>query len=114
MTQNEDLDRDIDQFFRQTKNMLPESKKEALRLLMDKYIFLNRAPTLFDRRDFEEIKEKATNKLIEKAWPKKIEGDSGVISERNASLICLVEATIDHLEGEGCLKKHPKFKYKGE
>ena len=113
MSQNDDLEQDIRQSLKQMKGMLYEDKVKTLKLLMDKYIHLNNAVLLMTRFDFDQIKGGARNMFIDRSWPKQLEGDVGTIHHENATTMCLIESTIQHLNGAGCLKRSPKFNYKG-
>lgn len=103
------LEQDIAQFFRDIDDMLPEGKKKALELLIEKYCHLSSAPVKWDKSHFEMIKSHAITLFKDKAYPKKFNNSYREFSTQEAPNVCLIEATISHLHSEDCLKKLPKF-----
>jgi hypothetical protein len=102
---------DIHQFFRQIEGQLADGKRETLRLLVDKYIHLTRATVLLNKGDFDDIREMATKMYLDRKWPKKFKNSNRSIVPTEATNMCIIEATIAHLNNLECLKKTPKIDY---
>ena len=108
----EDLEIDIMRFFDQIENQDSNDKKKTLRLLMDKYIHLSTSNFIMDNHDLSTILSQATGLFIRKAFPTFL-GDRKVkVSQSEQANLCVIEATIGHLNKNECLKKMPKFDYK--
>jgi len=108
----DDLEQEINQFFREIHNMLPEGKKKALLLLFDKYMHLSTTPMKLDKGDFDAIKESGIQLFKDQGFPKAFNNSHREISTYEAANFCLIEATISHLYSKDCLKKMPKFDLK--
>lgn len=112
MSLQEEIERDINQFFREIQNMPGQDQKKALKNLMDKYFHLTTATILFDASDYKLIKNHAGHLYTSRSWPKKMKtGFSREVEGADAVNISIVEATILHLNSKDCLKKVPKFDY---
>lgn len=109
MKEKQNLDSDIIRFFKDIEDQTESDKMETLRLLMDKYIHLTKATYLMDKYDLSDIISLAKKIITEKTLPLNI-GRSPVHESEIANL-CVVEATINHLNNKGCLKKLAKFDY---
>ena len=112
MSLKQQLEQDIAQFFRDIDGMLPEGKKKALALLIDKYCHLSSAPVKWDKSHFDNIKSSAIQLFKDKAYPKKFNNSYREFSTQEAPNVCLVEATIAYLHAQDCLKKLPTFDVK--
>lgn len=109
---HEQIDQDISQFFRDIENMLLEDQKKTLKNLLDKYCHLSTASVKWDRNHFDIIKGYAMKSFNNQAFPKKFNNSYAEFSTQEAPNVCLIEATIDHLNAQDCLKKLPKFNIK--
>jgi len=111
VTLKQSLEQDINRFFEDIKDQLPEGKKKTLMLLVDKYIHLSTTTTLLDNSDLVAIKGQAISLYNDRSWPKKL-GKFSIITGSEIPQICLVEATINFLHANDFLKRTPKFDYK--
>lgn len=112
MSSEESLNFDILNFFKEIENQGDSDRIKSLRLLMDKYIHLNKADYLMEKFDFNEITSLAKREILEKNMPAKIKGSNMYLSENEVVNLCIIEATVTHLNKIGCLKRIPKFDYK--
>lgn len=112
MSLKKQIEQDVDSFFKDIDKMLPEGKKKALMLLFEKYCHISSADTLFNKQDFNRIKEHAITLYKDQAFPKKFNNSYSEISGQEAPNFCLVQAVIDYLHSKDCLKKTPRFDIK--
>lgn len=103
------LNSDIMRFLENIKNQTENDKIKTLRQLFDKYIHLNKAEYLMDNYDLNAIIGSAQQKFSNDNM-KIFLGERKVpVSQGNLSNLCVIEATIGHLNKIGCLKKLAKF-----
>lgn len=112
MSIKDQLDSDIEAFFRNIDGQLYESKKKTLKMLLDKYIHLYSAPVLLDKNDFEMIKSHAHTFYLNSSFPKTVGETRREISQYEANVLSIIEGTIDLLNSKECFKKLPKFDYR--
>lgn len=112
MKLEEELERDIQQFFQQVENQLPEGKRETLKLLIDKYCHISSTPTLFNKSDFDMIKQFAQRFFVDAHFPKMVGENRRTIEGGDLRVLAIIEGTISYLQSQDCLKKLPKFDYK--
>jgi len=108
----EELERDIQQFFQQVENQLPEGKRDTLKLLIDKYCHISSAPILFDKSDFDMIEQFAQKFFVNAHLPKVIGKNRRTIEGGDLRVLAIIEGTISYLQSQDCFKKLPKFDYK--
>ena len=108
------LEADINDFFEQIDNQNLNDQKETLRLLLKKYAHLSNAEYLMDSHDLSMIVGGAKTKLTSMKLPQFLAAGSvnRKITPDEISNVCIVEATISHLNKKDCLKRLPKFDYK--
>lgn len=109
MRLNDQLKQDISDFFRNAEKQLLETQKKSLLMLFDKYIHLSTTPVKLTKQDFEKIKSRASAMYVDTAFPKHFNKSSAKITPMEAANFCLVQATIDYLHAEDCIKKMPIF-----
>ena len=109
---NEDLESDINQFFKQIENQNISDSKVTLRILLDKYIHLNKAEYLMDKYDLNSIISAAKSVYASKTFPAYLGNSKSRVMEEEQKNLCLVEATVTHLNKKDCLKRLPKFNYR--
>lgn len=112
MSIKQQLESDIDEFFRNSDKQLPEGRKKSLILLFDKYMHITSDPVKFIKRDFEMIKSHAIDMFKDSHFPKDFNNSYSKISTDEAANFCLVVATISYLQSKDCLKKLPIFDLK--
>jgi len=112
MSIKNELEVDIKRFFEQIETQDSNDKKETLRLLMDKYIHLSKSNYIMDNHDLNTIMSNAKNLFVQKTFPAFLGKRKVQVSQGEQSNLCVIEATIGHLNKKDCLKRMPKFDYK--
>lgn len=109
MKQN--LEADITNFFNQIDSQNLNDQKQTLRNLIDKYIHLTKADFLMDKHDLESIQSAAKGLMVEKTMPITLGKAKRRVQPEQQTTLCVIEATISHLNKNECLKRLPKFDY---
>jgi len=105
----EQLNSDIIRFLDNIRNQTKNDQIYTLRNLFDKYIHLNQADYLMDSYDLNRIVGSAKTKFCNDNM-KVFLGERKVpVTQGDLSNLCVIEATIGHLNKIGCLKKLPRF-----
>lgn len=112
MSLKDQLDADVEAFFRNIDKQLPESQRKTLKLLIDKYAHLYSVPILLDRNDFDMIRSYAHNFFTQNNFPKLVGAKRREIGVYEANTLSLIEGTFMLLNNKECFKKMPKFDYK--
>lgn len=105
----EQLNSDIIKFFDNIRNQTKNDQVETLKQLLDKYIHLNKSDYLMDSYDLNKILGSAKQNFSNNNM-KIFLGERKVpVVQGDLPNLCVIEATIGHLNKIGCLKKIPKF-----
>jgi hypothetical protein len=110
MKQN--LEADIQNFFNQIDSQTDSDQKQTLRLLLDKYIHLTKSDMMMDKHDLESIIAMAKAVMVEKTMPVTMGKNKRRVHPDQLTTLCVIEATISHLNKTECLKRLPKFDYR--
>ena len=102
------LTHDINGFFQEIENMDDYGKKEALRVLIDRYIMLSTTDLVMTKKDLYHIKSMGVDLYRDRAWPKNLKNKAGRIDKQDATGACWIEATIAFLNGNDCFKNFDK------
>jgi hypothetical protein len=73
---------------------------------------MSKADYVMDRFDFNAIITTAKREIVNKTLPVRVGKNEVQIMETEIGNLCVIEATISHLNKNGCLKKIAKFDYK--
>lgn len=112
MSLKESLDGDIASFFRDIENQNLNDQKLTLKLLIDKYAHLSSSEFVMDKADLEFIVSSAKGIFATKTMPVFLGKGIRKVYEGDQAALCIIEATIGHLNKSECLKKLPKFDYR--
>lgn len=114
MDLEESVEQDIIRFFKDIENQIPQDQRRTLKLLLDKYIHLTQATELLRVHDFSNVVSKAQGYYKDFAFPKYVGSTRRPIGTyfEECTNLCMIEATIEILNGKGCFRKIPKFDYK--
>jgi hypothetical protein len=103
------LNSDIMRFLENIRNQTKNDQIKTLRQLFDKHIHLNKAEYIMDSYDLNRIIGSAKQKFANDNM-KIFLGERKVkVSPGDLPNLCVIEATIGHLNKIGCLKRLPKF-----
>lgn len=105
----EQLDVDIYRFLDNIENQSENSKVETLRNLLEKYLHLNSCDFLMNEHDLNCIISDAKNKFANNKMPIHLGSKKRLVTQSELPNLCIIEATIGHLNKKDCLKKLPKF-----
>lgn len=108
----EQLDVDIKRFFEQIEKQHQNDKFQTLRNLFDKYLHLNTSDYMMDYHDLNSIISNAKGKFANNKFPVHLGAKKRLVPQGELSNLCVVEAVIEHLNKNDCLKKIPKFDYR--
>ena len=105
----EQLNSDITRFLENIRNQTKNDQIKTLRQLFDKHIHLNKADYLMDSYDLNRIIGSAKQKFADNNM-KIFLGERKVpVTQGDLPNLCVIEATIGHLNKIGCLKRLAKF-----
>ena len=76
---------------------------------MDKYIHLSKSDHVLDDHDLRTIIGSAKTKFANEKMPIHLGKGRRLVSQVDLPNLCVIEATIGHLNKTDCLKKIPKF-----
>ena len=107
-----EVDSDIFRFFEQIENQGMEDKRKTLKLLIDKYAHLSTSNYLLNDKDLFDIISTSKSIFSKKTFPVFLGENSKRVLECNQATICIIEATISHLNNKECLSKLAKFDYR--
>jgi len=103
------LDIDIDSFFHNIETQMISDQKKSLRDLFEKYLHLNTCDLVMDKSDLLSIVSKSKHLYANERMPIHVGKYKTQLDQEENRKICLIEATIMHLNSKECLKKTPKF-----
>ena len=111
MTKNikEQVDTDIRRFMDNIENQNHSDRIETLKNMFDKYLHLNTCDYLMDYYDLNIIIGSAKGKYSRDTMPVYLGEKKRKVGQHELGNMAIVEATITHLNRNGCLKKIPKF-----
>lgn len=105
----EQLEVDILRFLENIETQNFSDKVQTLRHLFDKHLHLNKAEHLMDAHDLFTIISNAKNLFATQKVPIRLGVTKRQVGVADISSLCLVEATVAHLNKKDCLKKMVKF-----
>ena len=106
------VDFDIINFFNDIESQDFDDRKKTLKILLDKYIHLTKSTFLMDKHDLDSIVSSSKGIFTNQRMPIFLGKNARKVYEGDLPTICIVEATIGHLNKNDCFKKLPKFDYK--
>ena len=105
----EQLEVDILRFLENIETQTASDKIQTLRHLLDKYIHLSQAELLLDAHDLTVIINDAKNIFATQAMPVHLGATRRPVGPADLPNLCVIEATVKHLNKKDCLKKIAKF-----
>lgn len=105
----EQLEVDIQRFMENINKQSDNDKVETLRHLMNKYIHLSKADFLMNHFDLMAILSTAKGKFANEPFPIYLGSKKQKVLDTDLPNLCVIEATIEFLNKNDCLKKMPKF-----
>ena len=110
---NDNVSKDVIETLENLETQYHTDKIQTLTLLLEKYIHKNKAVHLMDNHDLNNIVSLAKNRMANTSFPKflKLGSLTKQVPQNNQVHICLIEATIEHVNKLECLKRLPKFDY---
>ena len=105
----EQLEVDILRFLENIETQNFSDKIQTLRHLFDKYIHLSKSEHLMDAHDLSIIITNAKNLFDTQTLPVYLGVKKRQVGVADIPNLCLVEATIAHLNKKECLKKMARF-----
>lgn len=103
------LDVDILRFLENIETQNFSDKIQTLRQMFDKYIHLSKSEHMMDAHDLSIIINDAKNLFVTQPMPVHLGSTKRLVSAGDLPNLCLIEATISHLNKKDCLKKMPRF-----
>jgi hypothetical protein len=105
----EQLEVDILRFLENIENQNTTDKIQTLRDLFDKYIHLSKSDYMMDAHDLTVIINDAKNRFVTQTMPVHLGATKRLVGAVDLPNLCLIEATVGHLNKKDCLKKMPRF-----
>lgn len=105
----EQLEVDILRFLENIEAQSASDKIQTLRHLFDKYLHLSQADFLLDAHDLTVIINDAKNRFATQSMPMHLGTTRRPVGPMDLPNLCVIEATIGHLNKKDCLKKMAKF-----
>lgn len=106
------ISQDALEFIGSIDKMSHGDKIDLLKLLLKKYALLATSDVTLDKKDLSDIISKAKQNFTDITIPVELEGSETPVHQTEIANLCVIEATIGHLNKNSCLKRIPKFKYK--
>jgi len=106
-----EISRDVLEFLSSIEKMNHSGKIELLSILLKKYAVLGTSDIMMDKKDLESILSRSKQIYIEKSMPIEIRGSETPVHQPEVPNLCVIEATIGHLNKLGCFKRVAKFDY---
>lgn len=103
------LEVDIERFFDNIENQNHSDKKRTLKDLFDKYLHLTTSEYVMDSFDLNDIVSHAKTLISNERVPIHLGFRRKKVDEDNLKHLCVVEATVMHLNSKGCLKRVATF-----
>ena len=105
----EQLEVDILRFLENIETQNTSDKIQTLRHLFDKYLHLSQAELLLDAHDLSIIINDAKNRFAIQSVPVHLGVTRRPVGPMDLPNLCVIEATVGHLNKKDCLKKMAKF-----
>lgn len=105
----EQLDVEIKRFLENIENQSNRDRLETLNNMFEKYLHLNTCDYMMDRFDLMEIIGSAKSNFSTTTFPIFLGHKKHKVDPNDHANLCIIEATIGHLNKNGCLKKMAKF-----
>jgi hypothetical protein len=111
MTKNieQQLEVEIKRFLENIENQNHSDRISTLRNMFDKYLHLSTCDHMMDRHDLTSIINSAKSSFASKTMPIHLGEKCQKVRQSDLSNLCIIEATISHLNQNNCLKKLAKF-----
>jgi len=111
---NDSINKDVLDTLKILETQNHSDKIATLTLLLETYTHKNKAMHLMDSYDLSTIISSSKNKMSTESFPKFLKSNSLTkqVNQDHQILLCMVEATIGHMNKLDCLKRLPKFDYK--
>ena len=106
------ISQDVLEFMSSTDKMSYGDKVELLKLLLKKYALLATSDVTLDKKDLHDIISASKQNFTNITIPVELEGSEVPVHQTEIANLCVIEATIGHLNKNSCLKRIPKFNYK--
>lgn len=105
----EQLEVDILRFLENIETQNTSDKIQTLRHLFDKYLHLSQAELLLDAHDLSVIINNAKSIFATQSVPIHLGVTKRPVGPADLPNLCVIEATVAHLNKKDCLKKMAKF-----
>jgi hypothetical protein len=106
------INQDVLEFIGSIDKMSHSDKIELLKLLLKKYALIATSDVTLDKKDLHDIISTSKQNFTNITIPVELEGSETPVHQTEVANLCVIEATIGHLNKNSCLKKIPKFNYK--
>lgn len=107
-----ELEVDIKRFFEELDNQNYNDRVTSLKLLFEKHLHLHSSDYMMDKHDLFSIISTAKGLYSSKAFPIYLGDKCRKVNKEDYGNLCVIEATVSHLNNKKCLKKIAKFDYK--
>jgi hypothetical protein len=103
---------DAADFINMIDKMSYSDRVNLLTTLLKKYAILSSSDVLMNKKDLLAIISRSKQIFTELPMPVEMTESDIPVHQTELSSLCVIEATIGHLNKLGCLKKTAKFDYK--
>ncbi|HLD91643.1 MAG TPA: hypothetical protein VI911_11650 [Patescibacteria group bacterium] len=112
---NDNIYQDVLETLKVMENQGHSDKVQTLTLLLEKYVHKNKATHLMNNKDLTTIVDDAKTLMAHETFPKFLQTSGRLktqLDQEKQIQLCIVEATIGHLNRLECFKRLPKFDFK--
>ena len=106
-----EISKDVLEFLNSIEKMTHSGKVELLTILLKKYAVLGTSDILLNKKDLEAIISSSKQKYVELPMPIEMKGSDTPVNQPEIPNLCVIEATIGHLNKLNCFKRIAKFDY---
>jgi len=106
------INQDVSEYLNSIDRLDYNDRSELLKIMIKKFALLGSSDTLLFKKDLVDIVSSAKLNFSYKPMPVKMSDSDLEVHQSDLGHLCMIEATIGHLNKHGCLKKVPKFDYR--
>ena len=104
-----EIDTDARRFINKIDNLSHGDRIEALKNMLEKYFLLSTCDHMMDKHDLQTIISSAGNRFSRDTVPIFLGDKKRKVDQSELANLFVIEATIEHLNKNDCLKKMAKF-----
>ncbi len=109
MSNQIDLDREVESFFKDIEKQNQQDKRDTLKILLAKCIHLNTSKLMMDNSDVRSIISNAKIIYQNETFPMFLGDNRARLSESDQANVCVIQSAINYFNTKDCFNKLPVF-----